>query len=186
MKNLKFQKAFRQFETDKAIHEYDRYYQKIIGNQKMDSILEIGVKYGKSLYAWNDIWPKSEIEGIDINVIDDEELNNKFKIYRMDSTNKNNGQLFTRKYDLIVDDGNHHWLSQYQTFKNFYDKANKFYVIEDIMGQYCVDKLYEKIGPEIISKSHLFPSQGSRATFTFSGNTEKDTCFYILFIPKDQ
>ena len=101
----------------------------------------------------------------------------------MDSTNRNNSDLFNRSYDIIVDDGNHHWYSQLQTFRNFYRKASKYYIIEDIMGQYSVDRLYENIPPEIISQSFLLPSV-ARGTFTYSKNVEKDASFFILFIPK--
>ena len=59
--------AFDLANTDKGYyHNYEYMYANIFANFIPDSILEIGVKEGNSILAWQQLFPKANITGIDI------------------------------------------------------------------------------------------------------------------------
>ena len=127
-----FRDAFDITNTDKGYyHTYEHMYSFIFHNFTPKNILEIGVKNGRSIAAWQKLFPETNITGMDIIknklVIPEDSFN-----YMIgDSTNP----IFTDKLDkqdVIIDDGSHYFYDQIKTFDNLKDKFNFFYVIEDI------------------------------------------------------
>ena len=180
---MTFEEAFRADKTDKLLHGYYEYYEELIGKDPVNSVLEIGILNGSSLKAWQKVWPFATIEGVELDKIP-EHISDMFTVYRHDSTNVHNAKLLNKTYDLIVDDAAHHWKNQLATFNNYYEKANKYYVIEDLLGEYGQNKLLEHLPKDVISKSKLYVSKGPTRTFTHSGHTEKDATYRILLIKK--
>ena len=113
--------------------------------EKEGNLLEIGVEYSAmSLLLWYLYFSKMKIYGIDIkdrkqmfsrapslkeritiNQFDSTELSSELKCYV-----KNN----LKNFDLIIDDGDHNWKSQFKTAINLFPtlKDNGVYIIEDI------------------------------------------------------
>jgi len=180
---MTFEEAFRIDNTDKLTHGYHEYYQELIGKEPINSVLEIGIFKGNSLKAWQKVWPFASVEGIELDKIP-EHIMEKFTVYRHDSTNIHNAKLLNKNYDLIVDDASHHWKNQLDTFNNYYEKANKFYVIEDLLGEYGQNKILEHLPKDVLAKSILRVSKGPTRTFTHSEHIEHETTYRILLIKK--
>ena len=182
---MNFETAFEQTKTKKYLEGYHNYYSTVIGGENITSVLEIGVKDGASLYSWKKIWPSATIEGIDI-VEPTHSVRKNFKVFAQDSTNVNSASLIVNKYDLIVDDGDQNWSCKLRTFLNYYEKANKFYVIENIKGVHSLKKLFAKIPQLYLTEHFIFKSTGPKKTFSFreSGERiiEENSSFYIIFI----
>lgn len=180
---MNFKDAFQQSGADKFVHQYYHYYDQVIDKTQVNSLLEIGVAYGHSLNAWRLVWPEALIEGVEITNISEDTRNN-FNVYKLSSININDARLIDKTYDMIVDDGDHHWQSQLLTFYNFYPKANKYYIIEDMLGEYGANKLLENLPKEVLAKSYVYDGRGPKRTFVHSKNVEKDTSHKILLIVK--
>lgn len=182
----KIEKAFETTKTDKRVHQYFLYYDKLFGDEDFKSILEIGVLIGRSLESWQLVWPDAIVEGIDTDLNQAHpSVRESFNLYELSSTDENfdSSVLSQPSYDLIVDDGHHHWSSQRQTFDNFFHLANKFYVIEDLQGVYGLNKVLEYVRKHTNKKIHVFESKGPKVKFNFSNHKEHST-YKIIIIDK--
>lgn len=124
--------AFDEAQTDKGYyHSYHFMYADIFHNFRPTSILEIGVKHGKSIKAWQKLFPEANITGLDIErreLVIPEQSFNYIIGDSMDPTLSTDLGMF----DIIIDDGSHFFLDQINTFLNFKDMFKHYYVIEDI------------------------------------------------------
>jgi hypothetical protein len=184
---MNFETAFEQTGTSKYIHNYHHFYEKMFDGFVPESMLEVGVQRGFSLKSWKMVWPNAIIEGVDldgkINPKYSPSIAEEFTIYNFNSLKPSDVSMYIdRKYDLIIDDGDHHWAAQMSTFENLRNYCNKYYVIEDICGQYSQDKIYSVLPEEIIERSTLFEATGPTRTFQHSSNIEIDAQYRILFI----
>jgi uncharacterized protein YjlB len=177
----KFEIAFQKLKCDKHYHRYHECYYEMLGESSVKSLLEIGVAFGASIKAWKMIWPSALIEGIDLHRMYDLTLENDFKIYNFDSIDIDKAKTITKTYDIIVDDGDHNWKTQLLTFNNYHDKANKFYVIEDVKGIRSLEKLKKYLPVDFDKNVTIFTSQGHKRNFTVDEITERDS-YRILFI----
>lgn len=180
---MTFEEAFKKSGTDKFVHQYYHYYEQIIDKSSVNSVLEVGVAYGTSLNAWRYVWPDALVEGIEITNISEDTKNN-YNVHKLNSLNINDMRTIDKTYDMIVDDGDHHWKSQLLTFFNLYSKANKYYIVEDMLGNYGQFKLLEHLPKEVLAKSYIYDGRGPKRTFVHSNNTEKDASHKILLIVK--
>jgi hypothetical protein len=140
---------------DASKHGYTKiYYEKFKSHTKLPlNLLEIGIFQGKGLAMWSDFFPNGKIYGTDIDITEFNlsksnlikkygafSNNNLGEIFQGDSTIRNEGPLtILPKLDIIIDDGLHRAIPQYNTFLNFFPKLTKegIYVIEDVtLGQY--------------------------------------------------
>jgi hypothetical protein len=182
----KYSKYFAIYGTDKLLHGYNKYYDKIIGDQEITSALEIGTREGKGLLSWADIWPGATIEGLDL-VEPIQRVSEQFKVHVGTSLDSEFASVaIDRTYDVIIDDGGHHWKDQVATFYNYYEKANKYYVIEDIRGGYCLGRIIRQLPMDVLANISIFHSEFDlgKINFTFSNNIETNTCHFIMFIDK--
>lgn len=143
-------KVFDAMGTDKAkSHEYHIYYKDVL-NSNPKSLLEIGVKQGKSLAAWRALVPGIQLYGLDITKknFDQEYIKySEARVIEGDST----VQKITGNFpsvDVIIDDGSHFYKDQIKTFEVFKGKFKSIYVIEDVL--YKLDEIVDSI------KSHGF------------------------------
>jgi hypothetical protein len=119
--------------TDKGEHNYLRYYDGWFKKYKDEEInlLEVGVLNGHSIQLWKDYFTNAKIYGME-----------KAEVYggdfKCDSLNKTevDKALGDLKFDIIIDDGDHHPDSQLKTYRNLKEYLNKggLYIIEDIYG----------------------------------------------------
>ncbi len=132
---MKAFRAFSQAKTDKGyVHGYDRFYDEIFQDFTPNSLLEIGVKQGRSLSAWRIMFPECYITGIDITNKDFIKKQIQFAQAKIIIENSTKPQILEKidsSYDVIIDDGSHYYKDILRTFKNFHTKFNNYYVIED-------------------------------------------------------
>lgn len=126
-------------------HGYGLAYARVFSTVTPTSLLEVGVQRGRSIAAWKKLFPEARLAGLDYT--DVQNINDGYyglfgrvppldtwELYRGDSTLKETADSIPGNFDIIIDDGSHRWQDQVNTFKNFIDKCNHIYVIEDIFG----------------------------------------------------
>lgn len=153
--------------TDKSppMHYYLEYYEKEFYSLKDRPIdlLEIGVNWGGSMVLWSNYFtnPNTKFYGLDISDANfnhpipmqknNEKLlkDNRIKfILDKSSTDKEYANTYEdNSFDVILDDGEHHYRTQFETFKNYFPKLKKDgkYYIEDVLGDVSVERLKELI-----------------------------------------
>jgi hypothetical protein len=149
---------FNKYGSDKDRNGYAPLYHTLFYHQRQGplNVLEIGIgtmlpgvrssmigyalehySPGGSLRAWRDYFPQGRVIGMDIQP-DTQITEDRIETYLCDSTN---AQAVTEimerlnvNFDIIIDDGCHHFQSQFKTLTNFYPylKSGGIYVIEDI------------------------------------------------------
>jgi hypothetical protein len=179
----KYQVAFDETQVDKLLHGYHRYYENVVSDTDISSVLEIGVWRGDSLKAWKLIWPDAIVEGLEKSATYQPSINEEFKIHRLNSQNFDE-TAYIGEYDIIIDDACHHWRSQVATFNNFYHKAKKFYVIEDVLGVYGLANLKRCLPESELSRAMLFTSTGPTRNFRFSEYVEKNAHYKFMIFDK--
>lgn len=149
---------FNKYGSDKDRNGYSPLYHTLFYNKRQEplNILEIGIgtmipgarssmvgyaldNYapGGSLRAWRDYFPRGRIIGMDIQP-DTQISEDRIETYFCDSTNAKGVvgvmERLNINFDIIIDDGCHHFQSQFETLKNFYPYLNSggIYIIEDI------------------------------------------------------
>jgi len=150
---------FEKYLSDKGANGYNDVYDEVFSPRRYDfvNLLEIGIgtlnpthsnmlfwkdthpEYlpGASLRAFCDyFFPHGFIYGVDIQpdcMIND---HGRISTYLFDSTDKITADevFFGVKFDFIIDDGDHNYLSQIKTFENFFGKLapNGVYILEDL------------------------------------------------------
>lgn len=129
--------AFDQANTDKGYtHSYQTGYEFVFQKFNPTSLLEVGIKQGRSLAAWKILFPKCNITGVDIT---DKEFRDEYlkmaqsKNIICDSTKPELLQFLEPSYDVIIDDGSHFYLDIEKTFDLLKYRFNHAYVVEDSM-----------------------------------------------------
>lgn len=124
-------RAFDVADTDKGrVHGYEYLYATIFSGMTPNKLLEIGVKDGASIAAWQILFPNCEIYGMDVEE-SKRPLNIKpYSFIKASSTTFDSSSLPT--FDVIIDDGSHAPEDQMLTFTRFKSKFKYAYVIEDI------------------------------------------------------
>jgi len=138
---------YPRFATDKGEHNYIKYYSEWFApyQDKEINLLEVGVESGFSIYLWKAYFTKGKVYGMDVNDGGD---------FKGDSTNKEvvdkllgpDGRFGDLRFDIIIDDGDHHPESQMKTYMNLKDRLNDggLYIIEDLPGPKYGDNIFEK------------------------------------------
>jgi len=180
---IKFKEAFEATGTTKKNHGYHDFYAQMLDGVDIDSVLEIGVYLGQSLKAWRMIWPEAVIEAVDYDMRYKDSIAKEFNIYNFDSRNARYADVnIVRNYDLVIDDGLHHWAAQIETFNSFRRFTKKFYIIEDIIGEYSEKKLLENLPKDVLERATWFEAYGPTRTFRHGKHVEEHAQYRVLFI----
>lgn len=147
----KIRAIFEETGTDKAdSHGYEKYYASIFENFIPNSLLEIGVREGRSIAAWSILFPETKITGLDIThskLLKNIQNFTGADFFIGDSTKIETSTIFDDRFDIIIDDGSHYYKDILRTFVNFKEKFNHVYVIEDLMYKSeFVKKFIERSG----------------------------------------
>jgi hypothetical protein len=119
-------------------HNYAKFYEKVFFHliHKKIKILELGAAYGASAASFINYFKKVKIITTDINKDIFKYRSKKIKFIKLDYLNKKQVKSFkkNKKFDIIIDDGDHSKSHILKNFKNFFNLVNKngYYVIEDI------------------------------------------------------
>ena len=114
--------------------------------ERQGNLLEVGIERGMSLLLWHLYFSKMTIHGIDdassdfCNIEDLQQgIPKEITIEQFDTTDlspslKEYVEKNLKKFDIIIDDGDHRWRSQFQTAINLFPilKDDGIYIIEDI------------------------------------------------------
>jgi len=126
--------VFNKSKSDKKEHGYPEIYAKHLPD-RVDKIIEFGVKEGYSIQAWHEIYPEAHIYGVDI-----------FQEYQPPFTadwvtwikgSQRDGDLLNHirahgPFDICIDDASHNHRDQLITFFGMWG-CTKLYVCEDIV-----------------------------------------------------
>lgn len=139
-------------ETDRGgWRGYDRVYTKYLSDRKYNvkKLLEIGIYFGYGILTWCRYFENAKIYGMDNSIfveqmIEIEKIKSGFtdfkrvEIFNADSTNENAWPFKESSLDVIIDDGDHHPLSQIKTLECGwkYLKSGGLYFIEDVSHRY--------------------------------------------------
>lgn len=122
---------------DKVIgHSYGPVYDELFTplQDKIHSVLELGVLSGASLRAWRDFFPDCRVVGLDINVEPREEW--MIEVFKCDATHRDEVDVILgdRRFDLIVDDASHWIEDQIISFEILKPRLRPgaIYVVEDV------------------------------------------------------
>lgn len=180
---MRFSEAFASTGTDKlSSHGYDRYYDQIFDGYNPKSLLEIGIKTGRSLASWRLMFPDAYIAGLDITdkfFMDEYIRFSEADVTIADSTKANIKEQMTDTYDVIIDDGSHYYKDLMKTFENFHDRFETYYIIEDYFYDIrYADKFIRKFG---FSDVKFYPSrtQNVKVNKTVIFNHTEDRKEYI-------
>jgi len=160
---MKLENLISDFETDKGNgHSYIEYYNSILTPFELieSNIMEIGILRGESIRLWHKALPKANIFALDNfshSTLDSSSiLHVKEKVTSLsrvtliepvDSRSPeevdSNLKPLGKKFDVIIDDGDHSVEAQLRTFANFFPYLSKegVYVIEDVIGMNAANRL---------------------------------------------
>lgn len=132
---LSLQEIGLKHNTDKAtLHNYCDFYARYFDAIRDGSVrlLEIGVWKSYSMKMWLEYFKNGEIHGIDY--IDNTVPAGSY-FHKVNCENEDSLTSFSEEcgeFDIIIDDGGHTMKQQQLAFKHLFDKARRYYVIEDL------------------------------------------------------
>lgn len=148
---------FEKHLSDKGANGYSDVYDEVFSPRRNNevTVLEIGIGTlvvahsnmlfwkdthptylpGASLRAFRDYFPNGYIYGIDVQV-DCMFSEERIETYLLDSKDMRTTEMFfgSIKFDFVIDDGDHNYLSQIKTFENFFPRIKEggAYILEDL------------------------------------------------------
>jgi 23S rRNA U2552 (ribose-2'-O)-methylase RlmE/FtsJ len=131
----------REFLADKrpaTLRLYERYFREF--RETTDSILEIGVKHGGSIQAWEQYFPNARIIGMDINP-EPSDWPRRATFVQGDQGDRELLLSLAERFgpfDAVIDDGSHRMDHQRLSFEVLWPhvKPGGLFVIEDIHTSY--------------------------------------------------
>jgi cephalosporin hydroxylase len=164
--------------------KYTSFYQRHFNNLKPKILLEIGVLKGASLRAWQDIFPKCKVIGIDIEPLC-KEKNPDLNIYIGDQKDTEFLSMVINEIgvpDIIIDDGGHKRSQQIESLRFLFPKlgTNGLYIIEDLQTNYLPQWNDQEYSTIDYLKSLIDPLDHSSdmkyTSFTFEPNQGQSIC----------
>jgi hypothetical protein len=129
------------YDSDKIKHGYLRLYDPVLAPwiDKEITLLELGVHRGGSLRLWRDYFPRGTIIGIDRNLPEDFQHEERIQIFEGNQWDKAFLSKVANKtapdgFDIIIDDASHIGIKTKRTFWHLFDhylKPDGLYAIED-------------------------------------------------------
>lgn len=167
-------RAFKKHGTDKGwLHDYSEMYADVFMYVPLPkTIVEVGVKQGKSLAVWCELFPAAHVIGIDNNPdIQVVPPARSAEIILSSSLKPELVDHLGRECDIVIDDGNHNVNAQWKTFKNLFRVCTQVYVIEDIYGIADVEKLEALLAKNNVTKVKRYTSKKVNATVKLKDGT---------------
>lgn len=124
--------------TDKSSigHGYMDHYERILGNQSIADVLEIGVDRGNSLRTWCELFPSARVVGVDINPTC-ADVQTDAVVVIADATTAETAEALRSyaPFDVIIDDGSHQLADVKASVELLlpYVREGGWYAIEDIV-----------------------------------------------------
>jgi len=128
--------------TDKdTLHSYLETYENLFKEKRFIStaIMEVGVSNGGSIKLWNDYFLNASIYGLDImdmreSIKDIKDDYPRINLYLNTDAYKIIPQSFNKKFDIIIDDGDHSLINQIIFIKKYLPilEEDGILIIEDI------------------------------------------------------
>ena len=154
--------------SDKGtLHSYIDFYETEFAPYRNRPIrlLEVGVQGGISVLLWKNYFTQGDITGVDIDfstlqskVADEARNSSQIHLVKADAATPSLLTQLTGKYDIIIDDGSHHFSHQIATFAILKDMLadGGTYIIEDIQSE-LESKWLNRLIPnsEIIDLRHV-------------------------------
>ena len=181
--------AFRKYGTDKGVrHSYDLMYSKVFEQTGTPQrMLEVGIKRGRSLAAWAELFPESHIAGVDILHRDDViDAAKSITRYTADSTQPGLTDIVGTNYDVIIDDGNHTADAQWATFLRLEGAWTKAYVIEDVYGVQGDAILRRRLKAKGYKNITTYASALKDITIQRSTGSEVISMYAVVVLANDQ
>lgn len=197
-----FNDTFDHFNCDKGTnhpesHHYGHMYGRVfrtIGTPS--SLLEIGVQRGRSIAAWKRLFPEARLVGVDnrdVFTINDGYAGlfprcpdpSTWEFVLGDSREPDIQTKVTGNFDVIIDDGSHLWHDQVATFRNFMDRFEKAYVIEDIVGARHEQFIRDALTSSGFTKFFTFDSNLSFEIEYVAGQGKENVKAMAMVIFKD-
>lgn len=179
--------AFDKYGTDKGFqHGYHHLYADVVNEvPAVTRLLEVGVKKGRSIAAWLDLFPNAEVVGGDINLLEDiiPEAR-RATLIQGNSTKASFAEAVGTGFDVIIDDGDHDVDVQWGTFLNLKQSWNHAYIIEDVMGFEAVKTLRRRLKVDGYRNFIVYTSKLQDATIQKNGATIKFGFYAIVVYPK--
>jgi hypothetical protein len=148
--------------TDKDTdHSYGALYESIFPRDKradVKLVVEVGVQRGRSLAAWQSIFPNAKIYGIDLASPPADDRWERAELIQGDATDptflaKFFAKIGDQPVDLFIDDGSHRFSDQLATMLMVSQNLKiKNYVIEDIPTMSSARILANGIGGEVLDR----------------------------------
>jgi len=122
--------VFKRNGTDKYDHGYAKVYATV--DENISNMLEVGVLEGNSLAAWEEIFPKANIFGLDAG-LKDRQFGPRVK--QLVSDVKRFDASALPDLDLVVDDGSHRIDDIIEGWNRLHFKVHGLYIIEDVLPE---------------------------------------------------
>jgi len=147
------------------VHQKDRQtlvnYEGVLGSREPQRILEIGIYSGGSLAMWRDLWPTSEILGIDITLghMNREAVEHldRVGVHRQILPMPNMSARSLGEFDLIIDDGAHGANSVLESFAICWPMLRRggVYIVEDWhLAAFDPVRIAGTLGRQVIGTDH--------------------------------
>lgn len=136
------------FSDKGAMHSYIEFYEKYFQAKRNNvKLLEIGLMTGGSMHMWQKYFDQYDLVGLDISpgwnqarpfqkeIEDDKNVTILFNVNSQD-VNCVPAEVKDRKFDFVIDDGDHSVRGQLETFKTYWPfvEVGGTYFIEDVIG----------------------------------------------------
>jgi len=145
------------FSDKGSVHSYIEFYERYFeAKQDCVALLEIGMMTGGSMHLWQKYFTKYSLVGLDLSPTWNQprpfqtEIEQDPDITLIFNCNSCVGvptEIQNKKFDFVIDDGDHAWCSQIDTFINYWTLVQEqgIYFIEDIIGPEEIIKLTNRI-----------------------------------------
>jgi hypothetical protein len=131
----------RKWGTDKSSekHGYTWIYERIFRGFERPTLLEIGIKEGRSLRMWEEFFPGGRIHGLDLNPAP--ALVSHLETRQGDQSDASVLRACIEAwapFDIVLDDGSHRWEHQIASLEVLFPalRPGGLYVIEDLQTSY--------------------------------------------------
>lgn len=163
--------------TDKNVsHSYLGLYGDLLRSKResAENVMEIGICNGGSIKLWHDYFKNARVYGVDImhinNVWSEIKENERISLYTsVNAYDENfvNNNLKDKRFDFILDDGDHTLESMKKYIKLYTPllKEDGILIIEDVYAWEWIDKLKDAVPEELKKYIESYDLRGIKGRF---------------------